>query len=232
MNQLAVKEKVELKIITPILDTLNQTLMTAFKKNLDEVVDETNRAIELGVKTDDTAANAESAFQQVNGAVKIGKEIRMHYTRPIDAGKKRLMEEIGTMLSPAVEAMDKIDGMLKERERGIREEKAKAQREAEEAQRAADEAARKEQERRENISKAKGGTGEVAPVVAEKIETPLSLVGMRSTTRTRSIPDLETIQKAVDDGVREIAGVSIYQVWQFDVTDSKKVPQEYRRLVR
>jgi len=232
MQELAIKEKVELRIVTPILDTLNHSLMELFKKNLDEVVDETNRAIELGVKTDETAATAESAFQQVNTTVKLGNEIRLHYTRPIDAGKKRLMKEVEDLLSPAVEAKDIIDGMLIKRKERIDAEKARIFREAEETQRTADEAARKEQERRENISLGMGGTGEVAPVVAEKIEPPISLVGMRSTTRTRSIPDHEAIQKAVDEGVREIAGVRIFQVWQFDVEDSKQVPENYRRLVR
>lgn len=232
-NELAVQDKtVELKVVTPILDVLNRILMREFKLNLDEVVDETNRAIELGIKTDQNAADAEATFQQARGTVRLGNEIRLFYTRPIDDGKKRLMREVEDMLRPAVDSRDILDGMLLERKRKINEAKEKAQREAEEAQRVAEEKSRKEQERRENISKAKGGDGNVKPVVAETIQAPISTIGMRNTTRTRSIPDLEKIQSAVDDGIREIAGVKIFCVWQSEVTDSKKVPKEYRRTCR
>lgn len=231
-TELAVREKVELTIPTPILDTINHNLATLFKKNLAEIVEETNRAIEFGVTTDSGAASAETTVQQARKAIKVVNEVRMQYTRPIDDGKKRLMDELKNMLQPLSDSCQKLDVMVLDRARKIEVAKEKAQREAEEAQRAADEAARKEQERREKISIGKGGNGEVAPVVSEKIIAPVSQIGMRSTTRTRSIPDLEAIQKAVDEGVREITGVKIYPVWKFDVEDAKAIPKEYRRLVR
>jgi len=231
-TELAVKEKVEFSIPTPILDTINRSLADLFKKNLQEILDETNRSIELGVVTDSTAATAESAVQQARKAINVINEIRMQYTRPIDAGKKKLMDEVKFMLKPLADALGKLDAMVMDRARKIKEAEEKAQREAEEAQRRADEEARKEEERRRNISLAKGGNGDVAPVEAEKIITPVSQIGMRSTPRTRSIPDLEAIQKAVDDGVREILGVRIYPIWKFDVEDAKQVPKEYRRIVR
>lgn len=232
MTELAVKEKVELRIPTPVLDTINHSLAELFKKNLAEIKDEMNRALELGVKTDENAASGESAVQQARKAIKVINEVRMQYTRPIDEGKKRLMDEVKTMLRPLVESSGRLDGMLLDRERKIEEAKEKARREAEEAQRAADEAARKEQERRENISIAKGGNGEVKPVIPEKVIAPVEQIGMRSTTRKRSIPDLEAIQKAVDEGERDIAGVRIFPVWKFEVEEAKKVPEKYRRLVR
>lgn len=231
-TELAVREKVELTIPTPILDTINHSLAKLFKKNLVEIVDETNRAIELGTETDGNAASAESAVQQARKAIKVVNEIRMLYTRPIDDGKKRLMDEVKNMLKPLTEPCQKLDGMVLDRARKINEAQRRVRIEAEEAQRAAVEAARKEQERRENISLGKGGTGEVVPVEPEKIITPVSQIGMRSTTRLRSIPDLESIQKAVDEGIREIVGVRIYPVWKFDVEDAKLVPKEYRREVR
>ena len=64
------------------------------------------------------------------------------------------------------------------------------------------------------------------------IEQPVSLAGLRSTVKTRSIPDQGKIEQAVKDGIREIPGVSIYQIWQFSVVDAKSVPKEYRRDVR
>lgn len=233
MNELVIRDKtVEIKVVTPILNVLNRILMREFKLNLNEVVDETNRAIELGVETDKNAGDAENTFQQARGTVKLGNEIRLFYTRPIDAGKKKLMSEVEAMLKPAVDSRDILDGMLLERKGKIEEAKEKARLEAEEKQRAADEAARKREETNRNISLGKGGDGDVKPVVAETIQTPISTVGMRNTTRTRSIPDLEKIQLAVDDGVREIAGVRIYCIWKSEVTDSKKVPKEYRRMCR
>lgn len=232
-TELAVQDKtIELKVVTPVLDVLNRILMREFKLNLNEVVDETNRAIELGVETDQNAADAEATFQQTRGTVKLGNEIRLFYTRPIDAGKKKLMSEVEDMLKPAVDSRDKLDGMLIERKRKITEAKEKAQHEAEEKQRIANEEAAKREETNRNISIGMGGDGNVKPVIAETIQTPISTVGMRNTTRTRSIPDLEKIQSAVDEGIREIAGVKIYCVWQSEVTDSKKVPKEYRRMCR
>lgn len=231
-TELQTKEKVELKIPTPILDTINHSLAELFKRNLNEIEDETNRAIELGVKTDDTATNAESAVQQARKAIKVVNEVRLQYTRPIDEGKKRLIAEVKNLLEPLDTSCIKLDAMVMQRAREIREAEEKAQREAEAAQREAEEAARKEQERRENISIAKGGNGEVAPVVPEKIVTPVSQIGMRSTTRTMSIVDRDKIQAAIDEGIRDIAGVKIFPVWQFTIEDSKLVPKEYRKITR
>lgn len=231
-TELAVREKVELTIPTPILDTIDHSLAELFKKKLVEIVEETNRAIELGIETDGNAASAESAVQQARKAINVVNEVRMLYTRPIDAGKKKLMDEVKNMLKPLTDSCQKLDGMVLDRARKIREAQEKAQREAEEAQRATEEAAMKREEHNRNISLGMGGTGEVAPVVPETVIRPVSQIGMRSTTRLRSIPDLEAIQKAVDEGVREIVGVRIYPVWKFDVEDAKLVPKEYRREVR
>jgi len=231
-TELAVREKVELSIPTPILDTINHSLAELFKKNLAEIVDETNRGIELGVTTDENAASAESAVQQARKTASVIEEIRKQYTRPIDAGKKKLMDEVKRMLKPLNDSLEILDGMVLDRARKIEAAKEKARREAEEAQRRAEEEARKREEWNRNISLSKGGNGEVKPVEPEQVITPVSQIGMRSTTRTRSIPDLEAIQKAVDEGVRQIIGVRIYPVWKFTVEDAKSVPKEYRRLVR
>lgn len=224
MTELAVQEKVELRIPTPILDTINHSLAGVLKKNLSEITEEVNGAIELGVKTDETAADAENAVQQGRKAIKVVNEVRLQYTRPIDAGKKRLMDEVANLLSPLTDATTKLDGMVMQRAREIKMAEEKAKREAEAAQRAAEEAARKEQERREKISLSRGGTGEVAPVVPEVPIQPVEQIGMRSTTRTRSIPNNDVIQQAIDEGVRKIPGVHIYCVWKFTVEDSKLVP--------
>jgi len=225
-------QKVEITLPTPILDVIDSSLARLFKKNLAELANDTNRAIERGVETDDTAREAEIIVQDARKAIRIVNEIRMEFTRPIDEGKRKLIREVAELLRPLVDANATLDNLVMERAARIREAEAEAKRKAEEEQRAADEAARKEEERRKNISLGKGGTGEVAPVVPEQVIAPVQQIGMRSTTRTKSIVDNNAIKQAVDSGVREIPGVQIYQVWTWDILDAKKVPDEYRRFIR
>ena len=232
MPEITEIQKVEIRTITPILDTINATLMRVLKKNLEELADETNRAIEKGVKTDEYAADADTAIKRNFKAVKIVNEIRMQYTRPIDEGKKEIMQEVERILYPVTSSNKILDGLVMERVREIKAAEAEAQRKVEEEQRAAEEAARKEEERRRNISLAKGGDGNVKPVKAEVPIQPVAQIGMMSTTRTRSIPDKFAIAAAVERGVRKIPGVNIYQQWQFEILDSKKVPEEYRKVTR
>ncbi len=226
------ENKVILRIPTPILDCINLGLSKLVGKNLTELTQETNTAIERGVQTDSTAATAEATVQQARKSIKAVNGIRLEYTRPIDEGKKRLMDEVARLLKPLVDASAILNGVVLERTREIRAKELKAQQEADEAKRLAEEKARKEFERRRNISLAQGGTGDVKPVVPEITIQPTQQLGMRSTTRMRSIPDLEGIEKAVQDGKRDIEGVSIFQVWKFEVYEAKKVPKEYRRDVR
>lgn len=225
-------QKVEVNVPTPILDTINLSLSRLFKKNLAELVDDTNRAIERGIETDETARDADAVVGDARQAIRVITEIRLQYTRPIDEGKKSLMREVEALLRPLVDSSTILDNLVMERATRIREAEAEAKRKAEEEQRAVDEAARKEEERRRNISLAKGGDGDVKPVVPETVVAPVQQIGMRSTTRTKSIVDNDAIKQAVDSGVREIPGVHIYRVWTWDILDAKKVPEEYRRLIR
>lgn len=227
-----IQKKVEINLPTPILDVIDSSLARLFKKNLAELVDDTNRAIERGVKADETAREAEIIVQDSRKAIRIVTEIRMQFTRPIDEGKKRLIREVGDLLRPLVDANTTLDNLVMERATKIREAEEEARRKAEEEQRVAEEVARKEEERRRNISLAQGGDGTFKPVEVEKPIQPVSQIGMRSTTRTKSIPDRDAIRAAVDSGTREIPGVRIFQVWEFDVVDSKAVPDVYRKLIR
>ncbi len=222
----------EVKIITPLLDVINPTLSRTLGKDLPGLTKETNTAIELGLKTDEKARDAEAIVQCGRKAIKAVNEIRLMFTRPIDEGKKKLMKEVEQLLSPLTQANTRLDGMVMDRLEKLRAEEAKKAEEAEAAQRAAEEAARKEEERRRKISLAQGGTGEVKPVEVEQVEQPISTLELSNTTRTQSIVDREKIQAAIEEGTRQIEGVEIYQVWTFDVTVAKSVPEQYRKTVR
>lgn len=233
---------IEVRIPTPILDTINKSLSELLRKNLSEITQEVNMAIEAGVKTDGTASQADRAVKDGRKAIKVVNEVRLTYTRPIDAGKKRLIDEVSRMLHPLEESTGKLDSMCMQRAAEIRAAELKAQREAEEAERKAREEAAKEEERRRNISLGKGGDGNVKPVEPEIPVTPTAQVGMRQATETRSIPDHDAILKAVaQDGVRKIPGVHIWCEWRFKVIDAKDVPEDieingkaykFRRLSR
>lgn len=225
-------EIVKITMPTPILTIIDKTLVTMLKRNLSKLVTDTNKAIEAGVRTKEKALKANAIVEDGRKAIKVVKEVRLTFTRPLDEVKKRLIDEEEKLSRQLTESNKKLDGMVIERDAELEAEEAERQRAAEEAQRAAEEAARKKEEANKKISIAKGGDGDVKPVVAEQIPQPISLYKMNKVAHTRSVPDLVKIDDAVESGTREIAGVKIYQVWQFDVTESKKVPPEYRKDIR
>ena len=223
----------EVTIVTPLLQVINPTLSKTLGKNLPELAAETNKSIERGIKSPVLARDAEAMVQNGRKAIKTVNDIRLMFTRPIDEGKKKLMKEVEDLLSPLQAANTRLNEMVLARLERLRAEEAKKQAEAEAAQREAEAKAKAEEERRRNISKAQGGTGEnVKPVEVEKIEQPISTLELSNTTRTRRIIDVVAIQSAIDNGTREIEGVKIYQVWTFDIEDSRKIPDKYRKTVR
>jgi hypothetical protein len=225
--------RVSLAIPTPILNVIDRSLANVIKKNLREIIAETNTAIERGVKEDDAALQANAVVDEGRKAIKIVNEVRLQFTRPIDAGKKQLIEEVRKMLAPLEGATNKLNTMTIEREQRIRAEQERIEQENERRKQEADAKRRAEEERRRNISLGKGGNGDFTPVEPEPVAPIVTTAGMRSTTRIKSIVDNEKIRKAIDeDGVRDIAGVSIFQVWQFEIVDSKAVPKQYRKDIR
>jgi len=211
-----------------------------FKRNLDELTRDVNRAIERGVATDETARDADGIVQDARKAIRVINEIRLQYTRPIDEGKKNLMREVERLLKPLSDSNKILDSLCMERTEEIRRKQEEARIQAEEQQRAAEEERQKEIVRREKLRLAADERG--CEVGTDTIESrvpevevpvqPVEQIGMRVTTRTRSIPDIKAIEQAVDEGIREIAGVSIFQAWKFTVVDAKIVPEEYRRTIR
>ena len=230
-KELAVQPKVEIQYAMPILEQINKVVVKEFEAGFQEIIDQTNTAIERGVVTAKTANDAETARKLAKQVLNAGHEIRMMYTRPIDEGKKTLKDEVDKYLKPLQDASDKLNLMVKEEAGRKAAEKRRLEAEAFEKQRLANEEARKEEERRINISKSKGGTGEnVKPVAPEKVIMPTAHITMQSTTTVKRIIDKMKIQNAVTYGsVREIPGVRIYPVWNFEIVSAKNVPDEWRK---
>ena len=222
----------EVKIITPLLDVINPMLAKAIGKNLTEITKEASKAVEIGMKTDATARTGEETTKQGIKALKFNEEVRLHYVRQIREGEKRFSDQCKSAVYALDQSITTLKAMGLERQARIEEEETKIQEEAERKQHEADEKARREEERRRKISLAQGGKGEVKPVEAEKIEQPVGIAGLRKEVRTRSIPDIAKIKTAIDEGVRKIEGVKIYQVWQYEITDAKTVPDQYRKTTR
>lgn len=222
---------VKIEKTTPILDVINKSMTTFFRKNLTEINADLNTRIEAGVGSDSLLRDANACVQDGRKAIKIVNETRLAFTRPIDQAKKDIMAEIESLLYPTVDAVQKLDGIVMAKATAIRAAEAKARREHEEAQAAAAETARKREETNKNISLGKGGTGEVAKVEPEVVAAPIA-TNMRNTVRIKRIKDLDKIQAAVDAGTRSILGVRILQIWTFEITDASKIPDEFRKDAR
>lgn len=232
-----IENQIEVRIPTPILDTINRSLSKLFRKNLTELENDVNRAIELGVVTDETARDADIVSDDGHKALRIVNEIRLQYTRPIDEGKKALMREVESLLRRLLEGLGILDELRFERAAKIKTKKEEARLKAEEEKRAADEARQKEIDKRKKLREAaeqrgfKVGTDAIEERVPQ-VETPvrpIEQIGMRSTTRMRMNVDRDAIAKVVKNGVREIPGVHIYQVWTFDIVEASQVPETYRK---
>jgi len=240
-------EQVQVMVPTPILQTIDKTLTNLIRRNIAELVDDVNRAIERGVKTDETARQADGIVQDARKAIKIVNEIRLEYTRPIDEGKKRLIAEVEAFLRPLSDSTSILDKLLLERAAEIKAKQEEARREAEQRRLEAEAEARKEEERRRNISLAKGGNGTFTPVKLEIAPQPVEQIGMRSVTRTKSIVDTNAIQSAMEQNIKSngpcptcgasrcslsIPGVEFLHKIEPSVLDSAAVPDEYRRIIR
>ena len=102
----------EIRIITPLLDVINPTLSRILGTDLKNLTETINMAIELGIGSDGKARDAESLVQNGRKAIKAVNEIRLMFTRPIDEGKKMLMDEVKSLLYPLTESNAKLDRMV------------------------------------------------------------------------------------------------------------------------
>lgn len=227
------KQKAEIKIPTPILDIIDKSLAAQLGKDLAEIAAETNRCIERGVKGSKELNQANTVVVEGLTAIKMVEEIFLQtIIRPIRAGLDDVRSERDSILHDVSTPNEILNGMVLDRDAEIRQEKADIKKKYEEDKAAAEAKAASEQTRRSNISKGLGGDGDVKPVAVEEVVQPISTIGMRSTVRAKTRPDKDKITEAINNGVRQIDGIKIYQVWVFKIENSKEVPSEYRKITR
>ena len=188
--------------------------------------------IETRTITDDALAMKVIDYPSSDNANLLAKRVNVGRKR-IDTVRKTILAEpkrfttaVNAMFKPIAAMCDSALIHL-DRERSLFAQAERAKLAAEEAK------AKAEEERRQTISIAKGGSGEnIKPV-----EQPVDTLKIRSTDVKQRIPDRQAIQSAIDEATKkievkcplEILGVSIYAVWKFDIIDSAGVPDEFRK---
>lgn len=231
-QQLAERE-VSIVWKSPLWSLVGNLVKKTFNSNISTMLEKTNRAIELGVDSDQNSADAEAITDQSYKCIKLVHEARMSLTRPIRQQLDQTVQEEAQYYSQLKEATEKLKRMNTTREEKIRRKIREAEQEHARKVAEAQAKARAEEQRRINISKAQGGTGEnVKPVIPDVPIAPIQTVGMRSTVKISSRVDKEKIRRAVETGARTIRGVHIFQQWTFVVTDAKDVPEAFRSTKR
>jgi len=225
-------DKVTLRFPTLITDCLGSHIAKVFERTVEEITEELNLAIERGAATAATAGDLEAKYKRSRKVINAGEELRKEFTSPLDRAKTLCITQEREYLKKLSEASEKARSILDERARRIAREKQAAIEEAARKNAEAIAAAQKEQQRREAISKAKGGTGKVKPVIAETVTPTVAHLGLNQVTPMKHKVDEEKIQKAIDEGVRQIPGVNIYCVWKFDITDRSLIPVKYKSFGR
>ena len=174
----------------------------------------TEEALGLMVTDYQSGDQANILAKRINTGMKAVDEVR----RKILAEPKKFTDAVNAMFKPIFQMGQNALAHLDEQRSTFAA--AERKRLAEEQAKAAAEEAR-----RQKISIAKGGDG----TTIKPVERPVDMQKARSTDVKRRIPDRRKIQAAIDGGIRDIPGVSIYPVWKFDIIDAAGVPDEYRK---
>lgn len=222
------QQRVTLSFPTLITDCISSHVAKEYETTIANLTKSLNKGIERGVATVKTASDLDSLVQQARGIMKASHAIRMEFTRPLDNAKEKCMTQEKEYVKKLLESTNIADGLCIKRSADIKEAERQARLEAIRKQEEADAKARAKEEKNRNISLAKGGTGEVKPVIAPQIQMPVSLAAATNTTKIKYRVSELKIEKAIENGVREIPGVRIFQVWRYDIIDRKKVPHEYK----
>lgn len=226
--------ELQVPVRTPILSTLNKGLFKKYKTDFAGLAKKGAKALEMGVATPENLKSAAEIMKEGNDADKMLHETRLHLTRPVSKIVKDCIaeEEAIRHSHNFADINRRVTAMVLDEKARQLYAKQRAEREYAEKQRKAAEEARKEQERREKISLAKGGDGDVDPVLPEAVDPPVEAIAVFTGPAIKLIVDKDKIRQAIDTGTREILGVKIYQVWEFEITEAKLVPNEYRKPCR
>lgn len=187
--------------------------LTPIKQDVEEVL---YNFQEIKVETNDEYTQAGDFLKQIQTKIKKIEAKRVEYTKPLDESKKRIMADFKALTEPLEvlvgEIKSKMTHFYKQEQIRLADEQAKREAEA--------------------LAKAKEEG--VSEVTVEVVEQPKSQVGEVATTTVKKVwkwefedaskvpheyftIDEKKINQAVRDGVREIAGIRIYQEDQLSV---------------
>lgn len=234
-TQLQVVERnLSIALKSPMWDLIGKIVQKIMNRNMAELLDEVNRAIEKGAKTDQTAADGNTASLQAGKAIKTVHDTRLNLTRPIRERCDETVQDEVEYCRSLKEAKEILDKMLFAKKTEDERKEREAQEEHDRQVREAQEAAKKREEHNKNISLGKGGTGEVAPVIPDIPSKPITMTGMRSTIRTKKTVNKDLVMAAINAGARQILGLRIFStvVWDYEVTNSKLVPDNLKKISR
>lgn len=183
----------------------------------------------MEVKNQADVDTANVAMLKINRVIKYIEAARKEATRPFMDAKKEVDTQAKDVLNPIQEIFDAMKSKIAVWRKEEQEKIESENRRIAEENRKAEEAAQAELKRRQNISKAQGGTGEnVKPVEAPVPIKKATALSMTDSTKVRKrwvgevedetlVPrqflsvDQKKINEAIRAGVHEIAGVKIYQ---------------------
>jgi hypothetical protein len=165
----------------------------------------------------------------INAETKIMDKLRLEAT--LEA--RTVTNNINAAFEPYIVEMKEMKAITGDRILAYNREQERIARQAQERLEAE---RRAEQERldkeREEKQKDAIFPEEVPEVKVKPVPQFVPMIGTVKTDSgsvgTISIVSHSKIQAAIDSGVREIAGVKIYEVWMFEVVEASQVPKEYR----
>lgn len=171
-----------------------------------EITEQTETLLARGmncvVKSDGDFEVAALDLQHVKGVLKRMTDTRMSFTRPLDASKKAIMD----FFRGPEDKLARAENGIKRAMTGYQQEQERLR---QEDQRRADEAARREREKL--IARANKASD------AGKIDKALELEDRASTV----------VAPVISREPPKVSGVSMRDVWKFEVVDEQEVPRQY-----
>jgi len=214
---LAVQEKKideHRKSITRKIDEAKKAVMDTFRPTLERLASAREQVKGRMAPYMLAKQRAEAERQRI--AREAAERVRLEEAARLEAEAAKLRE------AQRIDAEVRAAEAAKAREEGRAREAAALEEQARlGAQRAEAEAAELSAQAEATLDQA------VAPIAERKMAPTRGALGGVSSLKL--VVDSEKIQAAIDFGIREIPGVSIYQVWTFEVVEPKAVPDSYRK---